>query len=139
MKSVWAVILIALATTAAAAAVLPLRPGMFVLKDQPCADPAFAAMFQYDGREFSYPHASRCRSTVLSHVGRAWRRRETCYALGDGTPAVPLTTVSSYEIKSATEVLVSDEAHSTAASYRWCSAPRHDIAIPTGRPIIEPH
>jgi hypothetical protein len=115
--------LLALIATTADAAVLPLRPGTFVLMDQPCANPPFAAMFDYDGREFSYPHASRCRSTILSHAGKTYRRRETCSALGDGSPARSVTTVSTYEILSRTELRVSDTAH-RGAGYRWCSGRR---------------
>ena len=111
--------LLALSATMADAAVLPLRPGTFLLKGQPCANPALAAIFDYDGREFSYPHASRCRSTVLSHAGKTYRQRETCSALGDGSPARPITTVSTYEIRSPTEVRVRDTAHH-GADYRWC-------------------
>lgn len=122
MKWVHALTLATLAGASANAASLPLRPGAFVLKDQPCRAPAFAAMFQYDGREFSYPHASRCRSTTLSHRGRTYRLRETCSALGDGSPAAPTTTVSSYEVVSPTEVRVSQGARHDASSYRWCAA-----------------
>lgn len=111
--------LLALIATTADAAVLPLRPGIFVLRGQPCANPPFAAMFNYDGREFTYPHASQCTSAILSHAGKTYRRRETCAALGDGSPARSITTISIYEIRSQTEVRVRDTAHHGAA-YRWC-------------------
>ena len=123
MLAVRILALLAFSATMADAAVLPLRPGAFVLKGQPCANPPLAAMFDYDGREFSYPHASRCRSTILSHAGKTYRRRETCSALGDGSPARPITTVSTYEILSRTELRVSDTAHH-GAGYRWCSGRR---------------
>ena len=77
--------------TAANGARLPLKPGTYVLAGTPCKDPPFAAMFSYDGRQFSYPHASGCQSTVLSHRGRSYRIRETCSALGDGTPTTSTT------------------------------------------------
>ena len=118
-----ALILSMLLATAADAAELPLKPGTYVLKGQPCADPALAAVFQYDGREFSYPHASHCRSAILSHSGRRYRLRETCSALGDGAPAAPVTTVSSYTVVSAAEVRVSGENGRAPSSYRWRPAP----------------
>ncbi len=114
--------LLALAATTADATVLPLKPGTFVLKDQPCASPPFAATFDYDGRAFSYPHASHCISTTLSHVGRTYRQRETCSALGDGAPATPVTTVSTYQVVLRTEVRVSHGPRHAMSSYRWCPA-----------------
>jgi Domain of unknown function (DUF305) len=123
MKCVLALTLVVLATTAAHAASLPLRPGGYVLKGQPCAAPPLAAMFSYDGREFTYPHASQCRFTVLSHRGHVYRLREVCSALGDGSSSAPATTVSSYEIASQTEILVSGAGHHGASHYRWCAPP----------------
>lgn len=41
---------LAFIATTADAAVVPLRPGTFVLKGQSCDNPPFAAMFDYDGR-----------------------------------------------------------------------------------------
>lgn len=108
--------------TVANASVLPLRPGTYVLADASCRDPALAAMFTYDGRHFSYPHASACRSVTLSRTKRTYRVKETCAAEGDGTVAVPSTTVSTYEIRSATQVRVGTRNGGTVLAYRWCAA-----------------
>jgi hypothetical protein len=117
-----ALTLLACVATSTQAAVLPLRPGTYVLANTPCRDPALAGVFSYDGRQFSYPHASRCRSEILSSLGRTYRVRETCSALGDGAPAAPVTTILSYRIMSATQVWVSHPNRRFNSSYRWCPA-----------------
>ena len=91
---------ILLATGVAQAASLPLSPGTYVRADVTCDDPPFAATFDYDGHRFSYPHASNCRSTIVSRQGRTYRVRETCSALGDGSPARPDTNLTAYTIAS---------------------------------------
>jgi hypothetical protein len=113
-------ILLVFAATAAQAAILPLRPGTYVLANTPCRDPALAGVFSYDGRQFSYPHAAACRSVILSHTGRTYRLRETCSALGDGGAAAPSTTVTSFRVMSATQVWVSHRNNRFSSSYRWC-------------------
>jgi len=108
---------------AGSAATLPLRPGRFVLVGATCRDPALAAMFTYDGRQFSYPHATQCKSVVRSHREGAYRVVETCSALGDGSPAKPTTTETSYRVRSATHVRVSHSPADAGAAYRWCPSP----------------
>jgi hypothetical protein len=115
-----ALILLAFVATSTQAAVLPLRPGTYVLANTPCRDPALAGVFTYDGKQFSYPHASRCRSAVISQIGRTYQLRETCSALGDGGPATPTTTITSYRIMSATQVWVSHRNGRFNSSFRWC-------------------
>ncbi|MGI4878436.1 MAG: hypothetical protein ACRYG4_13225, partial [Janthinobacterium lividum] len=107
---------------AASATTLPLKPGVYVLAGSPCRDPAFAAMFEYDGRNLSYPHASGCVSEVVSHSGKHYTVRETCSALGDGTPAKPEIKVSTYTITSPKQVVVGHRDDPSGSHYRWCSA-----------------
>jgi hypothetical protein len=111
-----------LGATAASAATLPLKTGTYVLADVPCHDPALAAMFAYDGRQFSYPHATKCRSFITSHRGNAYQVEETCSALGDGGAATPTTIKTTYIVLSPTQVRVS-QAHLVPFSYRWCPSP----------------
>ncbi len=108
--------------TAASAAELPLRPGTFVLAGTSCHAPPLAAMFTFDGHQFSYPHATHCRSTVRSHVGKTYRVTETCSALGDGSPTAPSTIETRYTIQSASHVRVGRGRADTGSAYRWCSA-----------------
>ena len=114
--------LLMLLATCANAATMPLKPGAYVLAGTPCKDPAFAAMFTYDGRQFSYPHASQCRSTIRSRTGRKYRIEETCSAQGDGTPTPPSTIASIYVIESATQVGVMKPSEHALSHYRWCPA-----------------
>ena len=107
--------------TAASAATLPLKPGTYVLTGTPCHDPAFAAMFDYDGHHFSYPHATKCNSVVKSHAGKTYRISETCSALGDGMATKPDTTQATYTVLSSARVSVSRGAGTAASSYRWCA------------------
>jgi len=115
-----ALALLVLAATSTQAAVLPLRPGTFVLTGVPCRHAAFGALFTYDGRQFSYPHASGCRSVILSQTGRAYRLSETCSTLGDGSPTARVTTITSYKITSPTHLWVGNRNGRASASYRWC-------------------
>lgn len=108
--------------TTASAATLPLRPGTYVLAGTSCRDPAFAAMFDYDGRHFSYPHATKCRSVIRSHAGRTYHVSETCSALGDGSATTPDTTQATYTIVSNARVHISHGSKDDASSYRWCAA-----------------
>ena len=114
--------LVALIATTAQAASLPLRRGTFVTMGQSCSDAPLASLFHYDGMAFSYPHASQCRSDIVAQSGQTYTVRETCSALGDGTPAQPSTTTSTYAIISATEVRVGKDDGHGATAYRWCPA-----------------
>ena len=105
----------------AQAAILPLQSGTYVLAGVPCRDPPFAAMFHYDGHQFSYPHASKCHSTIVSRQRGVYRVRETCSALGDGSAAAPSTTVTNYIIMSAERVAVRRGMARRDAEYRRCS------------------
>ena len=104
----------------AASGLLPLSPGQYVLAGSPCRDHANAAEFSYDGRAFSYPHASRCLSAVRSHKRSFYVIETTCSGLGDGTPTAPTTVTQSYRTISATRVRVSDAGETTHFDYRWC-------------------
>lgn len=114
--------LVALIATTAQAASLPLRPGTFVTMGQSCSDAPLASLFHYDGRAFSYPHATRCRSDIVAQSGPTYTVRETCSALGDGTPAQPTTMTSTYTIISGTQVRMAKDDGQAARTYRWCPA-----------------
>ncbi len=117
-----AVALFALVSTVADAASLPLKPGTYVLAGTPCKEPPFAAMFSYDGSAFSHPHATGCRSTVTSRNGRTYRIAETCSALGDGTPTMPVTLNATYLIKAPTMVEIRKPGLKDTLPYRSCGA-----------------
>jgi len=110
--------------TMASSATLPLRPGTYVETGSPCHDPALAALFDYDGRRFSYPHATNCRSVIQSHAGRTYRVTESCSALGDGSAAIPDTRQATYIVLSNSRVRIDRGPANTTSSYRWCASPR---------------
>lgn len=112
----------ALTGTANAATTVPLKPGTYVLASVSCTEPPLASLFSYDGKQFSFPHASMCHSVVQSHSGKTYRVETRCSALGDGSPAVPTTIASTYRIDSGTRVRVDQGQTSTDARYRWCPA-----------------
>jgi hypothetical protein len=112
----------ALVGTAANAAELPIKPGTYVLAGTPCKDPPFAAMFTYADGQFSYPHASDCRSRIVFHAGYHYRIAETCSALGDGTPTKPTTFTSTYTIESTTRLSIARTTGQMAVHYRRCPA-----------------
>ena len=114
--------LIALVATVADAASLPLKPGTYVLDGTACKEPPLATLFHYDGRAFSYPHATQCRSSIATHSGKTYRIAETCSALGDGTPTKPDTLHATYTIRSHTTVAVSRPTRKGSLAYRWCGA-----------------
>lgn len=108
--------------TAAAAATLPLKPGTYVAEGAACTDPSFATMFEYDGQHFSYPHATHCKSVIVSHAGHTYHVSETCSANGDGSASKPDTLKATYTLLSATRVRVSHGPTGGPTSYRWCKA-----------------
>lgn len=117
-----ALALLALVSTVADAASLPLKPGTYVRVGTACKEPPFAAMFAYDGRAFSYPHATKCRSTVTAHRGKTFEITETCSALGDGTPTKPVMLRASYTVDASTKVEIRKPGQKDASPYRWCGA-----------------
>ena len=108
---------------AASSAVLPLKPGSDALLGVSCKDFAFTALSSYDGRKFSYAHASRCRSVIRSHVGTRYHLRKTCLALGDGTPTAPTVMEANYAMQSFSSVTICRGPNTPILSYRRC--PRH--------------
>ncbi|HMI19637.1 MAG TPA: hypothetical protein VK533_08845 [Sphingomonas sp.] len=119
-RKIWPLMLMMAA--AANAAVLPLKPGSYVLVGTSCHAPAFAATFDYDGHRFAYPHASDCRSIVRAHAGQTYHVDETCSALGDGGAAAPTTTSATYTILSPALVRVRQGHAKTETAYKWCPA-----------------
>lgn len=125
-SKLWPVLLMAAATQAAT---LPLVSGRYVLASLPCKDPPFAAMFDYDGHRFSYPHASSCRSTVVTRQGSVYRFRETCTALGDGSATASFTAFTVYKIVSPERVTLRRGRGDGAYPYRRCLPPRFKSGV----------
>ena len=76
---------------AASAGSIPLAPGDYGAVGQSCDMQPNATIVGFDGRHFSYPHATACRDRVVGRSAGVLAIAETCGALGDGTRAVPTT------------------------------------------------
>ena len=110
--------------SAAVAASLPLRAGTYVSTDQDCSNPAFAGTFDYNAGAFSYPHESGCTDSVVRRSAAGhYTLRETCRALGDGTPAKPTTQTIRVHLLSSERVEMTF-AGQRPRTYRLCTTPR---------------
>lgn len=111
----------AVIATAADAAVLPMKPGSWVMIGDSCKDFAFASQFDYDGNAFSYPHATHCRSVIRAHSGRSYTIDETCTANGDGSRADPFSHAATFVIASPTRIVRRPgPGFEQPYEYRWC-------------------
>ncbi|THD64630.1 hypothetical protein [Phenylobacterium sp.] len=117
-------ILLLSAGAGVAAASLPLKPGTYVLAGQSCRDPALAGVFTYDGKAFSSAHAAGCRSLVRSHSEGVYHVWTACSALGDGSPAKETSALTTYAIRSPTEVEVRQDQEASGSIFRWCGPPQ---------------
>ncbi len=101
---------------------LLLKHGTYVLEGSGCKEPPFAAMKSWDGVGFAGPHATQCKSRVLSRHGSQFTLSTTCAALGDGTPdrsgAVDMFSLTRL---SNTRFVIRKQTQ-LESTYRWCSA-----------------
>ena len=110
--------------SAAVAASLPMRAGTYVSTDQDCSDPASAGTFDYRAGAFSYPHESGCTYSVVRRSAAGhYTLRETCMALGDGTPAKPTAQTIHVHVLSSERVEMTFAGQRPRA-YRLCLAPQ---------------
>lgn len=107
-----------------AAPVIALKPGTYAERSIACGDAPFAALKMWDGRGFGGAHSSKCIATVLHARGKTFQIRDTCSALGDGTPAAPDVERATVTMQSSTAFRYtrSTPAGPDTAEYRWCSA-----------------
>ncbi len=106
------------AATASTNSLVPIAAGTWVRDGTACQDAPFAAQFSFDGQAFAGPHASGCRTKVLSHDSDSYRMSTTCTALGDGTPTAKTTEVQRLTIVSPTTVRFSHSKDT--AIYHHC-------------------
>lgn len=111
-----------LLAAAASTASFPIRAGIYVKVGIDCRNPANAHMFEYDGKHFSYPHASKCSSTILTRAHGEYRVREVCRANGDGSPAKPFAMMYIYSFPSATQIHMIKflDGRTDVLDYRLC-------------------
>lgn len=106
---------LALPVAAIAAGPLPLRTGTYVMRGTACADPAFAAMRNYDGIGIGDPHSHACRIRVVSHRGATYVVDNSCIDAGVG--AAPRTTE-----RLSLKITARDAFAVGTTQYRFCPA-----------------
>jgi len=78
-----------LLATAANATTITLRAGDYGAAGVACDRQANATILSFDGRDFAYPHATRCTDRVVGASAGVLTIAETCRAAGDGRPTRP--------------------------------------------------
>jgi hypothetical protein len=101
---------------------LSLKHGTYVLEHTECKEAPFAAMMSWDGVGFFGPHATRCKSRVLSRHGSQFTLSTSCAARGDGSPD-PSGYVDTFLLTrlSNTRFVIRKQKQSEH-TYRWCGA-----------------
>lgn len=85
--------------TAVSASTILLKAGDYGDTSFACNEEPNAGIASFDGRNFSYAHASRCTDTVKARSAGVLTVSETCRALGDGSPAKPDTMTFKMRLK----------------------------------------
>lgn len=106
--------------TGASASTIPLKAGDYGAVGLACDKQPNATTMSFDGRSFSYAHASKCIETLKARAGQMLTISETCRANGDGSPAAPDTNRFKLRLKAVDrfDVIV---PHQTSA-FRRCGA-----------------
>lgn len=113
-----ATMLVLLFATEASAASIPLRPGDYGTVDLACDHQPNATILSFDGRSFSYPHASKCTDTIVMRSAGVLTIAETCRAAGDGSPATSDTDTFKLRRQGAERFALT--RGTTTVSYRRC-------------------
>lgn len=101
LKSAVTTALTLLLATASTASTIPLKAGDYGDISLACDDHPNAGVVSFDGKNFQYPHATRCTDTVTGRTSGLLLISETCRANGDGSPARPTTQMLKVKVKSA--------------------------------------
>ena len=101
---------------------LSLKQGTYVVASSDCKEPPFAVMKSWDGVGFFGPHASKCKSRVLSSQGNQFTMSTTCAALGDGTPDRSGYVDTFLLTRLSNTRFVIQKRTGPGNTYRWCSA-----------------
>lgn len=91
MSATVATVLTLMITISANAATITLKAGDYGSTGLACDKQPNATTMSFDGRNFSYAHASKCTDKIVGRAAGIMAISETCRALGDGTPAAPDT------------------------------------------------
>ena len=94
-----------------------LKPGIYVAEGSTCADPANAAIRQYDGHGLSTAHTRACKAVVRSRKGARYTVDQTCIDAGAG-PAPRFTERQQVVVRDA--LTFSQRIGGQATAYRYC-------------------
>lgn len=97
---------------------IKLKAGDYGATDVACNDQPNATTISFDGRSFSYAHATRCTDTITKRSTGGMRITETCRAAGDGSPAKP--TTQSFELRQKGAARFTLIKNGSAMPYRRC-------------------
>lgn len=73
------------------AATITLKAGDYGAAGLACDEQPNASTMSFDGRSFSYAHASKCTDRITRKQAGVMTIVETCRAAGDGSPTDPYT------------------------------------------------
>lgn len=108
-------------TAAGPAATIPLKAGDYGVVYLACANEPNAAIMSFDGRTFSYPHATKCTDTITGPSAGVLSISETCSALGDGSPTKPDTSTFTLRPHGADRFTLIKSG--STMTYRRCGSP----------------
>lgn len=86
-----AMALILMLAASANAATITLKAGDYGAAGLACDEQPNALTMSFDGRSFSYAHASKCANRITKKQAGVMTVVETCRAAGDGSPTHPDT------------------------------------------------
>lgn len=84
-------VLLLLLSASANAATITLKAGDYGAIGLACNNQPNASTMSFDGRSFSYAHASECTDRITRQQVGVMTVEETCRAAGDGSPTRPST------------------------------------------------
>lgn len=118
VRSILAFLLV-LPSAAATAASIPLRAGDYGDVSLACDQEPNAGIIVFDGRNFAYPHATKCVDVVTARSAGVLTISETCRANGDDSAARASTTAFKLRVVRADRFRLDDRR----ADYRRCGPP----------------
>jgi len=106
--------------TSADAATIGLKVGDYGTTGLACHRQPNATTMSFDGRSFSYPHASKCTDKILMRSAGVLTIAETCRAAGDGSPVKANTETFKVHRRAADRFTLIKG--NIAMTYRWCGS-----------------
>lgn len=97
--------------------VFQLKPGVFVANGQSCADPASAALRQYDGKGISGSATHACKAVVVKQTGNRFTVDQSCIDSATG-PGPRTSERQSVTVTDALTFVL--RANGNTTTYHYC-------------------